>query len=349
MIQAVKVPKVDTIFLSNNPILIEVKTDLGADAYFKVHIWVDGKYFDGQGWSKYNNTNCIINLEGMFDQLFVSEFTQIDGDLFDKKSNLKKRIFVEVAELRKSDDVILNTIEVNRFYVIKSDKKIFFDDRVNLQKMSILPNVLRLSKGSNIRFPLWVTTSKVKVNVVYGSKQLFDIEVSELNKEIVEFDIDLANVTDPYDEMRVTVTNGNDSFTQKYIFKELHAFKTTKLYFRNHHGLFEYVEIFGALKETNKYKRKLYSLPNNSNVIANTAHDKIFKINTGFLLFNYLPILEALNSSKEVYLFHEKNYIPVLPISKKSKGIDSQENYIDDYIEFKVNGELKKDTSFKYD
>lgn len=352
MIKIIKAPKTAAVFLSENPIDIEVKSTLGKAYYFKVFIYVDDKFFDEQGWSKYNDFNVKIALKGMFNNLFTYPFPTLNGDVYKPTNHLLKKINITIKEYKRDDDSLVNTLNLNPFYVLKSEKAMFFDERINFQKMSILPNVLRLSKGKApvVRFPIWVCSKSFSLKVVSGGALLKDLSFNDFTKNILEVVVNLTKETIYGNEVRVILSDfkGNN-FTQQFIFIDELAYEVSKMYFRNNYGVYEYIEFFGSLKESNTYKRKTYNLLNDVTFLANTAISNTLKINTGYLLPNEIPILEAINLSKEVFVSHNDMLLQALPISKKSKGLDFEKNYLDDFIELKINGSLPKSTSFKYD
>lgn len=350
MIQIVKQPKEGAFFLSENQLEIELKSSLGSEYYFKVFITVNGELFDVQGWSKYNDTDCKIDLKGMFSHLFLFKFPKLSGDIFTEYTHLKKEVSIVIKEYKREDDVLMNSVDLNSFFVLKSEATLFFDDRINLQKMSNLPGVLRLSKTKIVRLPIWVNTGSISVKVVTGTNEIRNKVIHNLSKNIFEISIDLINDAIINDQVNVTVEDANgNSFTQQYQFNTQHFYNSTQVLFRNNFGAFESIELFGPLKESNTYKRKTYSLPNNKMFLANTNVSNVLKINTGFMLPSEIPVLKVINESIELYVYYKNEFYPVIPVSKKSKGVDYEKDYQDDYVELKINGELIKDTSFKYD
>ncbi|CAM1357670.1 hypothetical protein [Tenacibaculum halocynthiae] len=350
MIQIVKQPKEGAFFLSENQLEVELKSNLGSGYYFKVFITVNNKLFDIQGWSKYNDTDCKIDLKGMFSHLFLNKFPKLTGDTFTECDHLKKEVFIVIKEYKREDDVLVNSVDLNSFFILKSETLIFFDDRINLQKMSILPRVLRLSKTKVVRLPIWINSGSIVMKVVTGTNEIRNKVIHNLAKNIHEITIDLTNDIIINNEVNVFIedVNGN-SFSQQFNLNAEHLYNSTLVLFRNNFGAYESIELFGSLKESNSYKRKTYSLTNNKLFLAKTNVDEILKINTGFMLPSELSILKAINESIELYVYHKNEFYPAVPVSKKSKGINYEKDYQDDYVELKLNGELLKDTSFKYD
>ncbi|WP_271407263.1 hypothetical protein [Tenacibaculum soleae] len=351
MIQVLKAPKEASVFLSKNSLKIEVASTLGLNYYFKVFLYVNGALFDEQGWSKYTPTNCQIELSDMFVKLFNNQFTEVTGNDFYLNASIIKKIEVVIKEYDRVDDTEVNSLNLNYFYVLNSDKINFFDERVPLQKISNLPLEIRVSKNYNLRLPIWVNkqNSNFEVAVVEGNSELFNQTYNTTAIGVYQLDLKLSSLNISSNEIRVIISDGSNTFTQKLLIKNISLYPVSAFYFRNNFGVFESLEIFGSLKESNKYTRKTYALPTDSLHLSNTSHVKSFKINTGFLLPEELIELEVLNNSKEIYFNYKSQLIPVIPVSKKSKGRNYEEDYDDDFVEFQVNDTNQINDQFKYD
>lgn len=350
MIQVIKQPKEGAVFLSENPLEIEVKSTLGADYYFKVIIYEDGVLFDELGWSKYNDTNCKIDLKGMFSSIFQYHPVFEEDAWNDNVSYLNTPVKVTIKEYKRSDDSLVNTLDLNNFYVYKSEKKMFFDERINLQKMNNHPDVVRYSKPTLVRLPIWVNSGILTYQVLCGGVILEENTVTSFEFKIYELLIDISkyHLTDNVVTIFVTNNQGN-TLIQKYEFNTHAYYDVTRVLFRNNFGLFVYNELFGTSKEEDTYNRKIYKVTDSIEFLAHTKVREKIKVNTGGLYPNEVQILKEINSSKEIYLLKENKIIPVIPVSKKSKGKDSDKDYVDDYIEFQVNGEYQQSENFKYD
>lgn len=349
MITIVKTPKQDAVFLTENPLIIEIASTLTPDHFFKVFINVNGQEFDVQGWGKYNDTNCIIDLKQMFSDIFYYPFAEVTTTHLQRINELLKLVEVTVKEYQRADEVLVNTLVLPSFYVLHSVKSQSFNHTLNLQKLSVLSEVIRVSKDGVINLPIWITSTAVTVTITNNQTAIFSEIYTDLEKGLFVLGVNLSDFSFTTEEIEIQLVSGSDILIQKVNLQNLYLYTVSKLYVRNSFGVFEYIELFGALAETSNYKRKKYTLENDAEFIAKTTQTKKHKIFTGALFMFELSVLEAINNSEDIYYYKNEVFIPVVSVSKKSKGINTQENYIDDFIELQENGSLPIDNSVNYD
>ncbi|MBE7649157.1 hypothetical protein [Tenacibaculum finnmarkense] len=349
MINVIKQPRQNAVFLSNSPLDIDIKSEFDSDYYFKVFLFVNTILYDEQGWAKHNKTDCRIDLKNMFTQVFENQFQEVKSNDLMRKENLLKKIYVNIKEYKRIDDSIQNKAYLEWFYILKSNKDMFFDERISLQKMSSLPAVLRLSKDAVFRMPIWVNTSTIQIKVSGDNQEFLSEKHEDLEMGIFEADFILKDFFEKSNEIRITISDGEHTLTQIIQLMDIYSYDVSRIFFKNNFDIFEYIELFGSEKESNKYSRKIYNLPNDLKFTATTTQEKRFKINTGNILPSEFVILELLNNSNEIYLKNEGAFIPVIPVSSKSKGRESDKFYHNDYIEFQQNGQIIANQDFKYD
>ncbi len=337
MIQIIKSPIEGTVFLSESPLEIEVRSNSGNDYYFKFIINVDGQLFDAQGWSKYTPTNCKIELQQMFTNVFTNEFKKIKETKLTRLDSLFKRVDIIVEEYNREDNTLKQKIEIPHFFVMYSQYNQHFNPNKSLQKLSQLPNPIRLTETSVFALPLWINSVNVLVRVLSGSRVLWEKSETNLEKGVYVFTCNLSEFAFQ-DRLRIEVSNENETFTQYIKIQGLYLYTVGKLYFKNIFGVFEYAEFFGSIKVTSSYKRKNYRLQDSTEFVANTEAKYLHKVNTGFLFPNETPMTDAVNLSEELYFYIEDVLYPVLVTSKKAKGIYTENYYDDDDILLQING-----------
>lgn len=349
MINVLQNPKKGTVFLSKSPLKIELESSLGKDYLFKIFIKIDGKLFDVQGWSKWDEKNCSINLEQMFDSLFTFKFKEVEATVFTRLDDLIKKVEITVKEYKRVGQTEVDTTEIPPFYVVFSQRLENLRLSDNLLKMSLLPNVVRLNSKAVFSLPVWVNSKSVSVKLQAKTKELFTQTYPVNAKGVFCFSFKLADYITDESELTLTLKSGEDVLEQKIIIENLFLYPTSSIYFRNIFGAFEFIQLFGSFKESLSYKRKKYVLENNTDYIANTDLTVKYRINTGAMLPFELPITESINLCEEAYYLKNDELQPVIPVSKKSKGTDTFKDYIDDFVELQENGLPKQDDSDDYD
>lgn len=349
MINTIKTPKEGAVFLTENPLKIEVSSTLGAEHYFKVFIKVNGEQFDIQGWSKYNDTNCIIDLQRVFSDIFDCPFSEVSSTGLKRVNELMKLVEVTVKEYKRVDEQEVNNLTLPSFYVINSAKELSFDHTKNLQKLSVLPDRLRVSSLGVLNLPLWLTAKLITVSIYDGNDLIFEEIYNDLQKGMFVFSLFLKQFNLKSDLIEIRFNSENESLSQYLKLEKLNMYSLTKIYAKNNFGIFEYLELFGSLKGTVNYTRKNYTLQNKTEFIADTTTRRIHKINTGFLFQEELSLVDLINEATVVFVEKNGKFVSCIPIGKKAKGFNTDSYYQDDVIELQENYTPIHNESLNYD
>lgn len=349
MITIVKAPIENAVFLAANPLKIEIESNEVPGHYFTVSISINDVHFDTQGWSKFNDVTCIIDLEEMFSNIFSNTFTEISETQLAHHSDLLKKINIRVEEFFTTDNTVINYVDLPAFYVLNTTISQNFNHTVNLQKLSHLSNTIKLQPTSNYSLPIWINSDTITVQLLENDIALLNQTHNNLTKGAYSLNFKLSDYNFTENELTIRITNAETVLEQQIIFHNDIMYEISQLYFKNHFAIFEYIEIFGSRKSTNSFTRKKYSLSDNTEYVANTITKPTHKIYTGYLFDFEIPILEAVNYASEIYYNKNNSFIAVIPISKKAMLFNNIADSFDDYIELQENISPTIEDSFNYD
>ncbi|WP_064967968.1 hypothetical protein [Tenacibaculum ovolyticum] len=335
MITAVQLPKNDTVFLTTNPIIFEVSTDLDASHYITAKVTLDTGEVISQIWGRYTPTNLKVNLQNLFLDFFKVDFEKVTTNGLTRQSDLLKKVTIELQEVVIGTEEVVSTFVLPDFYVLSSNEKQSFDSSINLQKLSILPEVVSVTKKGVIRVPLWLNAPELDIKIISGITEIYSIKKTNLKKGIFYFDFDFSTVSNLDDIAIITFTDGHKTIEQIIQFAVLRAYDVEQFYVLNNINIYEYVELFGKKTATNSYKRKIINDYNDVVHQVDLSKTHTVKIYSHFLLENQLPLLSLFNESKKVFYLKDGVFLPFVAITKKASAGDSRKNYYQEYIELK--------------
>jgi hypothetical protein len=344
-----KTPKFESVFFSNNPIEIQLQSELGANHFFVVEIKINDVQFDIQSWGKINNIDCYINLSGQFENIFKNEFltpTQIE---IVANNSLFKKVSVFVKEYN-SDSLLEVAAEIlPDFYLLQNADPTEFDDAKELILLSELATLNKIDASSIISLPVWINASLATFKIVdNNSQQLFSNEIATV-KGLYEFKIPMAvlNVQGLTD-ITVSVIIGAFSISKTYYLKDNFRYEKTALAVRNTFGFFEYCSFFGILTKTPKYKRTIVSTYLDVRANVEQDHEIAYKLNTGFLTPDQTVSIDKLNKSKDAYLLEAGAYKNILITTKSTLEKETNTFAISNEILFEDNFKKSAEEIEKY-
>jgi hypothetical protein len=298
-----KTPKLDSVFFSNNPIEIQLESELGANHFFVVTINVNDVLFDVQSWGKVNDTDCFINLSGQFENIFKNEFTAPTEIEVLANNSLYKKISVSVKEYNADSLLELASEVLPDFYLLQNSVATEFNAAQELILLSELANLNKIDASSVISLPVWINANSAIFKIVdNNSQELFSTTIATV-KGLYEFRIPIAVLNiNGLTDITVTIVVAADSISKTYYLKDNFRYQKTQLAIKNTFGFFEYCSFFGILTKTPKYKRTIVATYLDVRANVDEDHKIGYKLNTGYLTSAQTVSIDKLNKYTDAYL-----------------------------------------------
>jgi hypothetical protein len=349
MIIIVKQPKTGAVFLNTNPLFIELSSAAGVGHYFEAIINVNGVFFTKQLWGKISDTASSVDLKFLFNDFFTNSFNQVIATGLLQYQSLQKTITITINEINTISEAVVNTINLNTFYVFSSFNRLDFNHTINLQSLSEKSTRYKLTRNGVISIPFWSTEATFNVTVLDGLIEIYNTDFTTQPKGAFTFNLKLSEEVIAGAKVVVNITSGVKSLQTTIDLIDVVPYNVEKLYYRNNFNVFEYIEFFGLTIQQKAPKKTLFKrFDDTTDIVENEVKDT-FKINTGFLLPEDFAMVDAINDAKHIYYAINNNFVECIPITKRIVGSNSDAAYFNDVIEIQRNDAKTVNEFYNYD
>lgn len=337
MITLVKKPAVERVLLDANNTDIEIQSSNGSGYYFRALIYVDDELFDTQGWSRKDAFTAVKNLAKLYNPYYENEFIPFSVNQLIEKTNLIKKISIEIEEKLTSSDTLVDAATLPEFYFMYNVNPVYFDDTTKVQTLGVLPSVLQIPVNGKMIFPFFIRADNEAVTVEVKDNFGNTLNIQNIavftGKKIFEYHFSLEGITLQKDTIyfETTITCGLSIKTLQYRLMRYPDFPVKELFFKNNFGYFIPAYIDGEMEIANGLKISDYQAIDGSYHVSEINEELTYTINTGNLLTDERPLVNQIITSYEVLLKVNNTYRKIQNATKKELQYrDKKHNYAQD-------------------
>ncbi|PIF32980.1 hypothetical protein CLU81_3550 [Flavobacterium sp. 9] len=349
MISIIKAPGLNRVLLDANNTEVVVQSSNGTGFYFRALIYVDGVFFDEQGWSRKDSYTASKDLVKLYNAYFESVLTIYTENQLIEQTHLKKKFKITIQEKSLSaDDTVIATVDLPEFYFMYNTNPVYFDDSTKIQILGVTPPVLRVPENGKIIVPFYV-----KANSEIATVQLKDNFGNLLNEQITEsftgkkvflYAFDFSPIALVKDTLyfELSIICGLTTVTKMYKLMRFPDFPVKEIYFKNNFGYYIPAYFDGEFEIQDSLSINDYQEADGSKVVYEINEEATYTINTGSLLQNERVIVNEIANSQDILLKINSQWRKIQTSTKKILEYrDKKHSYAQDLtFSFVKNGKV---------
>jgi len=317
MIEIVNHPVVSSYLLDGNITKITIKSDNGADHYFRAKIYVNGVLFDEQGWSRIDNFTAHKDLLYLYYAYFKPVFNPLFPNGIHQQTHLVNKVQIDIEEFNLNTASSTGQLSLPAFFMLYNVKSALFADADKLALLGVGDSVLQLDPKGKIVLPIYINaaTEVLTISTKLNDGTVLNTEAtaSISGKKIFLYSFDLTNSTIDYNHLYITVniTLVAETIVKNYklIRNPDHAIK--EIVYQNNFGFFIPAYFDGQLSESSSFKPKTYDQYDGTKKIYQIDENITYAVNTGTIENTETYLVNDVANSLETYLHLNNEFIPI--------------------------------------
>jgi len=317
MIEVLNHPVENSCLLDGNITKVSIKSDNGADHYFRAKIYVNGVLFDEQGWSRVDNFTAHKDLLYLYYAYFKPVFNPLFPDGLHQQTHLVNKVQIDIEEFDLNTGNTTNQLSLPVFFMLYNVKSEVFTDADKIALLGVGAAALQIDPKGKIVLPIYsnATTEALSVTTKLNDGTVLNTETtasfSGKKVYLYSFDLGSANIDYSYLYLTVNIVLGAETLVKTFKLTRNPDHVIKEIVYQNNFGFFIPAYFDGQLSESSSFKTKTYDQYDGTKKIYQIDENITYTVNTGSIENTETYLANDVANSLETYLHVNNEFVPI--------------------------------------
>lgn len=342
MIELVQAPDTNRVIADGNDTIIQVRTTTGQDHFLRATIYINDVEFLKQGWSKDEDSLCSFNLKHLYYAYFSNQFTAEITTGFKEKTNLYKKVKIITSEYKIGSSVVVSTLELPEFYIIKNLNPQVFEDNLTVQFLGLPQENINVSRDDGFVFPLYLKAGELLTVEVLNPLGgiISSASLENYSTQVTQYELafeDIPGVAD-LESVFVRFSTSQHQVQKRLKFINETIYPAKKVFYLNNCGFYCVAYLLGKKENNHSLSPLSYAQFDGTEVTYTIEDVKELRLSSGYGYKDITNLIHAIATSLDVRLQLDGYWERVKSETKKVQRFeDNKFIYFDDLQFSRVN------------